>query len=422
MEPNGFLVIDRRETRSRRCGDRIAISHFDFRSGRRGKRAGRTATGIEENHTIGTDFQRLLGDVIEQIPKNFLGVTLVFDQSENSIAERRRSIFPHVHAIDNLPSSAGPLLNGVSLPRRVFRGCTTGENENGEKSEKRAELHGKWLRDQIVETTGGGLNREISSPAERRKLVEKIPVIHVLNGGLTMKISLIYWIGILGVVLSMGVGCHSIPNAEKEANNFRGRFRRRVRFLPRSRRRHPDQKRSAWTWIPLALQAKSTPAKIARAQWTFALTVFTFSEALGPKFTQAHFSKTAVFFGQLNDLVKSINDDLESNFKRPHPFEVDPRIKRFGIAPSGYSYPSYHYARCEVFWRTLELLDPPRAAEFHKVAEGVEQDRGFAGEHFPTDIEAGSELGRLIWAALEKDENFRAGVARMKADEWTPAP
>lgn len=174
--------------------------------------------------------------------------------------------------------------------------------------------------------------------------------------------------------------------------------------------------------VVLALQAKATPAKIAQAQFTYNLTVFTFGEILDMDFKPAKYPETSKFFIQLNALVNHVNTALKNHFKREHPFQVDPKVKEYVVAPPGYSYPSYHSARCEVFRHVLMLLDPGHKAAFDRAANEVEQDRVFAGEHFPSDIQAGNQLGRLIWEELKKDKNFMDEIARIKATEWTPPP
>jgi hypothetical protein len=172
----------------------------------------------------------------------------------------------------------------------------------------------------------------------------------------------------------------------------------------------------------LALQAKATPAKIAHAKATYDLTVFTFAMAISPNFTPENYPETAKFFLELNDLVNDINNTVKDAYKRPHPFQVSDKVQRFVIAKPGYSYPSYHSARCVVFQHVLDQLDPGHDAAFQKISERVEEDRVFAGEHFPSDIAGGIRLGRLIRDALEKNENFQAEIVRLKNVEWTPPP
>ena len=172
----------------------------------------------------------------------------------------------------------------------------------------------------------------------------------------------------------------------------------------------------------LDLQAAATPGKIAQAQRTYDLTVFTFAPAIGPRFSAQNFPLTAEFFLELNNLVGNVNDYVKDAYKRPHPFQVSDKVRRFVIAKPGYSYPSYHSARCVVFQHVLDELDPGHNTALTRISREVEEDRVFAGEHFPSDITGGIRLGELIWAELEKNGNFRAAVEHLKAAEWTPPP
>ena len=172
----------------------------------------------------------------------------------------------------------------------------------------------------------------------------------------------------------------------------------------------------------LALQAGATPARIARARLTYDLSIYTFAKHYVPDFDPAHYPHTIAFFHRLNDTVEHINTPIKDHYRRPHPFQVDSRIHEYVVAPPGYSYPSYHSARCAVFRRTLDRLDPAHTRLYERISREVEKDRVFAGEHFPTDIDAGSRLGQAIFEALEKDPTFRTDLARLKQAEWTPPP
>ncbi len=173
----------------------------------------------------------------------------------------------------------------------------------------------------------------------------------------------------------------------------------------------------------LALQAKATPAKIAQAERSYDLTVFTFAPAIGPAFTPENYPRTAKFFHELNDLVNGVNNFVKDAYKRPHPFQISDKVRRFVIAKPGYSYPSYHSARCVVFQAVLDRLDPGHGEALARISRQVEEDRVFAGEHFPSDIASGIRLGESIRDALEKDANFRRNVVTLKEAEWSkPRP
>jgi acid phosphatase (class A) len=173
----------------------------------------------------------------------------------------------------------------------------------------------------------------------------------------------------------------------------------------------------------IRMQKLASARQIAVAKRDYNLSVFTFSEVLGREFTAARYPLTAKFFSQLNDLVQHANTPLKNFYKRPHPYQVDPKgVKQIVVAVPGYSYPSYHSARCVVFSRVLAALDPVNKELFAQVAEQVEWDRVLAGEHFPSDIRAGIKLGEMIYASLVKDPGFQAELRQVQMREWTPPP
>lgn len=171
-----------------------------------------------------------------------------------------------------------------------------------------------------------------------------------------------------------------------------------------------------------AMQAQATPMRLASARWTYDLTVFTYSLALGPSFTEEKYPKTGRLFRELNDVVKVVNTGLKKHFKAPHPFQVDPGVKRFVIAVPGADYPSYHSARCTVFQHVLAMLDPARADAFRAVSLQVENDRIFAGEHFPFSVVAGRNLGERIFAKLNASPEFHRLLEEVRAAEWREMP
>jgi acid phosphatase (class A) len=224
----------------------------------------------------------------------------------------------------------------------------------------------------------------------------------------------------LCLLATLLASCRTAPPASPDAKSFPWKIPSRESFLAKVP--PPPAPDSAEAKQDLAtvleLQAKATPARIARAKSDYDLTVFTFAPVVGVEFTPQTHPQTAKFFHELNDLVNYVNNYVKDFYKRPHPFEVSNKVQRIVIAPPGYSYPSYHSARCVVFTGVLDRLDPGHNAGFARIAREVEEDRVFAGEHFPSDIREGIKLGKLIWAALEKDENFRAAVVELKKAEW----
>lgn len=61
-----------------------------------------------------------------------------------------------------------------------------------------------------------------------------------------------------------------------------------------------------------------------------------------------------------------------------------------------FSYPSKHAARAAAAAAVLDRLEPHRASEFDWMLAQVVYSRMYAGGHFPSDVEAGAEIGYLV--------------------------
>ena len=224
--------------------------------------------------------------------------------------------------------------------------------------------------------------------------------------------------GVLGVLFLVGCASSSRPDARAWKISPADKF---IDKVPPPPALHSPEVKQGVRAV-LELQAGATPRKIASARWTYDYSVFTYSLALGPSFKAKKYPITARFFARLNAVVAQVNDVVKDHYKFPHPFQVNPGVRRFVDAIPGYDYPSFHSARCAVFERVLSILDAERRREFIEASWCVEKDRVFAGEHFPFSIQAGKELGERIFIDLSKDPSFRADLVALKEAEWTPPP
>lgn len=99
-------------------------------------------------------------------------------------------------------------------------------------------------------------------------------------------------------------------------------------------------------------------------------------------------------------LAKTLAGSAKNRFARRSPYKVDPSLgalnqKRFANK-ARYSYPSKHAVIAAAEARMLARLDPPRRAEFERMAAEVDYSRLYGGGHYPSDIVRGALLGRLI--------------------------
>ncbi len=90
-------------------------------------------------------------------------------------------------------------------------------------------------------------------------------------------------------------------------------------------------------------------------------------------------------------------------YNRARPSELDHKLPTAVAVPNSPSYPSEHAATAWAAATVLAALLPADATAFQTMAEQAGKSRVLAGLQFPSDYEAGAELGRRVaQAVLEK--------------------
>lgn len=174
----------------------------------------------------------------------------------------------------------------------------------------------------------------------------------------------------------------------------------------------------------IAQQTAMTKETLAHAQDTYVLSVFSFSEVLGPGFNAKNYPQTAAFFQKVSTETGSIVSALKDHYKRVRPFQAHPdKVSLYVRNEPGYSYPSGHTTRSRLYALLLAELDPKNREQFDRCAEQVAFDRIIAGEHYQTDLEAGRKLSKMLYQSLNKNPDFRHDFEALKQAEWLrPVP
>jgi membrane-associated phospholipid phosphatase len=87
-------------------------------------------------------------------------------------------------------------------------------------------------------------------------------------------------------------------------------------------------------------------------------------------------------------------------YNRPRPTELDHKLPAAVAVPNSPSYPSEHAATAWAAATVLAYLLPGEAQAFQSMAEEAGKSRVFAGVQYPSDYEAGAELGRKVAQAV----------------------
>jgi membrane-associated phospholipid phosphatase len=92
--------------------------------------------------------------------------------------------------------------------------------------------------------------------------------------------------------------------------------------------------------------------------------------------------------------------DSKYAFNRPRPSTADPTIQPLVSTLNSPSYPSEHAVAAGAAAAVLSYLYPDSAAMFQSMAQEAAQSRVTAGASFPSDVQAGLQLGAAVGAAV----------------------
>lgn len=117
--------------------------------------------------------------------------------------------------------------------------------------------------------------------------------------------------------------------------------------------------------------------------------------------------------------------DSKYTYNRPRPSEVNPGLETVIPNPPSPSYPSEYAATAAAASEVLAWLFPNKAQEFAEKAQEAANSRLLAGVEYPSDVEAGLELGRRVaeqviaWGQADGFDVPWTGSLPGEAGKWT---
>jgi acid phosphatase (class A) len=170
--------------------------------------------------------------------------------------------------------------------------------------------------------------------------------------------------------------------------------------------------------LMLEMQQERTPEEAARARADASYSVFRFAEALGSPevFNAKTLPKTNTLFRKVTYEEGAVVQAGKRGFKRPRPFVLEPRIEPIVRKPTNDSYPSGHAMWSRVVGLVLADMLPEHAAKIMERADEYATHRVVAGEHYPSDVEAGKHAGTALAAFLFASPAFQPDYAAARKE------
>jgi membrane-associated phospholipid phosphatase len=94
--------------------------------------------------------------------------------------------------------------------------------------------------------------------------------------------------------------------------------------------------------------------------------------------------------------------DSKYAYNRPRPNAADPTLQPIVSTLNSPSYPSEHAVAAGAAAAVLSYLYPDSASTFQSMAQEAAQSRVAAGANYPSDVQAGLQLGSAVGAAVVK--------------------
>jgi acid phosphatase (class A) len=169
----------------------------------------------------------------------------------------------------------------------------------------------------------------------------------------------------------------------------------------------------------LELQNRRTATDVIRCRGEVDLTFNAFADVLGDNFKERLLPQTAALLAQAQVDTHVILTDAKKNWHRARPQKADPRIHPCVKLETNGSYPSGHAAQGIIWATILAEIYPLQREQLMARGQEIGEDRVMGGVHYPTDVQAGQELGKAIANKLLGNNDFQVALEQAK-DECQP--
>jgi acid phosphatase (class A) len=146
-----------------------------------------------------------------------------------------------------------------------------------------------------------------------------------------------------------------------------------------------------------------------------ALSVYTFTPAIGPFFAPGKFPKIEALLHKSVEEAAQVAKIPKNHWQRKRPCQIDADLN-IGEPEKGFSYPSGHSTQGTVYALVLAEIFPEKKEAILALGRQIGWDRVLIAKHFPTDIAAGRVLGQAIVREMHSSIAFKIDLAAAKAE------
>ena len=170
--------------------------------------------------------------------------------------------------------------------------------------------------------------------------------------------------------------------------------------------------------VLLWLQNTRTLEDVARAERGVLISLDSFADVLGRPVEASHFPLTTALLDQASLDLREVLDPLKRHYQRPRPYHSHPVLVPVVVREASHSYPSGHATRGALYAAILAEFVPRQRERLLERGLRLGNDRALAGVHWPTDIQAGQQLGAAFGRAWLEMADHQTLIQAALAAEW----
>ena len=156
----------------------------------------------------------------------------------------------------------------------------------------------------------------------------------------------------------------------------------------------------------LDLQARRTQQQCDFAQADVEVSLRRFIAPLGLTLN-GDTEQTDGLFKLMQGALREASDQAKNRYRRPRPYDYDARLTPcISKTPGSFAYPSGHTAWGWASAAILTQLVPERQADWYARATSYGRSRMIGGVHYPSDVDAGRDVGLIVAERLLRDPAF----------------